>query len=136
MMKAAWPTIGLTFTLTLVAAQAGFEKLLSSAETSFDKGDLPGAEKSLLAAEKLNPKSFLVHNNLGTLYLRQRRYALAVKEFLSASALSPENADVARNLGTSYFLSKDYSGALKPLTRAKQLDGRTCGRAINSVTRC
>ena len=58
------------------------------------------------------------------MYLRQRRYALAVKEFLSASALSPENADVARNLGTSYFLSKDYSGALKPLTRAKQLDGR------------
>ncbi len=34
-----------------------------------------------MAAEKLNPKSFLVHNNLGTLYLQQQLYSLAIREF-------------------------------------------------------
>ena len=113
----------LTLAVTLAASpQANYEQLLNAAEESVKTGDLPGAEKSLVAAEKLNPKSFVVHNNLGTLYLQQQLYSLAIKEFTTASALGPDNADVARNLGTSYFLSKDYAGALKPLTRAKQLD--------------
>jgi tetratricopeptide (TPR) repeat protein len=117
-------TLLLTYAVHFAATQADFEQLLNSAEESFKKGDLPRAETLLLAAEKFNPKSFLVHNNLGTLYLQQRRYPLAIKEFRIAAALNLKSADVARNLGTSYFLSKDYAGALKPLARAKQLDER------------
>ena len=73
--------------LALASSQISFEQLLASAEDSFNRGDLARAERSLLAAEKLNPKSFLVDNNLGTLYLRQHRYPAAIKEFSGAAIL-------------------------------------------------
>ena len=106
------------------ATQGGLDQLLDSAEDRFRKGDLPGAEKILLSAEKTNPRSFVVRNNLGALYLQLRRYADAVREFSAAAALNPRSPDAVRGLGTVYFLSGDYAAALKPLERAKELDPR------------
>jgi tetratricopeptide (TPR) repeat protein len=108
----------------LANAQSSFEKYLSSAEERLRQEDFAGAEKLLLAAEKMNPKSFVVHNNLGALYLQQRRYTDSIREFTAARTLNPEDVDVVRNLGTSHFLGGDYGGALEPLMRAKELNAR------------
>jgi len=108
----------------LASAQTEFEKCLSSAEERLQRQDLRGAEKLLLAAEKMNPKSFVVHNNLGALYLQQRRYADSIRELTAARTLNPDNLDVLRNLGTSHFLAGDYAAALEPLSRSKELNAR------------
>ncbi len=117
----------LFFTLLLfqpvgTRAQSDAEQPLATAETLFQKGDLAGAEKVLSSAEKVSPQSFLIHNNLGAIYLQQRRFSNAIQEFSAASALEPNNAEVSRNLGTSYLLSGDYPRAVEPLRRAKSLN--------------
>ena len=108
----------------LARAQADFEKCLSSAEDKLRRQDLRGAEKLLLAAERMNPKSFVVHSNLGALPLQQRRYADSIRELTAARTLSPDNPDVLRNLSTSHFLAGDYAAALEPLSRSKELNAR------------
>jgi len=114
----------LTAVVRLSNAQAAFEKYLSSAEERLRQKDFAGAENLLLAAEKINPKSFIVHNNLGVLYLQERRYTDSIREFTAARTLNSDDVDVVRNLGTSHFLKGDYGGALEPLTRAKELNDR------------
>jgi tetratricopeptide (TPR) repeat protein len=104
-------------------SQTDADQSLALAEKLFQHGDSKGAERILSSAEKANPRSFLIHNNLGAIYLQQRRYTDAIQEFSAASALEPDNAEVSRNLGTSYLLSGDYPRAVEPLRRAKSLNG-------------
>jgi tetratricopeptide (TPR) repeat protein len=106
----------------LTWSQTAADRSLALAEKLFQQGDSKGAEKILVSAEKANPRSFLIHNNLGAIYLQQRRYANAIQEFSAASTLEPDNAEVSRNLGTSYLLSGDYPRAVEPLRRAKSLN--------------
>lgn len=106
----------------LLSAQTGLDEGLSRAHQSLERGDLNGAEKQLRELARLYPKSFVVHNDLGALYLQQQRYQQACRELAIAVGLNPGVADVQRNLGTCHFLRGDFANALGPLERAKALD--------------
>ena len=103
-------------------AQKALEDGLARAHQSIERGDLAGAEKQFRELTRLYPKSFVVHNDLGALYLQQHRYPQACRELTAAVALNAGSADVQRNLGTCYFLRNDFQAALAPLERAKTLE--------------
>ncbi len=66
-----------------------------------EAGELIKAEASYRAALILNPKSDLVHNNLGYNLLLQNRHEQAADEFRSALAISPHSQIARNNLGVS-----------------------------------
>jgi|GEM_PF-2468391 tetratricopeptide (TPR) repeat protein len=111
------------FRLFCLAALADeFEAGLSRAEAYVRQGDLKKAEQELLTLAKSNPMSFVVHNNLGTIYMQQQRYQVACREFAMAAELNPKLADSQRNLGTCLFQIDELAKAVEPLERAKRLD--------------
>ena len=67
-----------------------------------EKNDLDAAEKALKAA--LTADNFFgpAHNNLGAVYLQQKRFYLAAWEFQYASKLMPYSAEPKGNLGLLY----------------------------------
>ena len=95
---------------------------LERAEEMLRKGDLSGAERELLSLSRTNPRSYIVHNNLGTLYMQQHEYEAACREFKAAVELNPRVADLQRNLGTCLFQMNELSEALRPLQQALTLD--------------
>src|SRR5579862_890545 len=103
-------------------AQSGFEQKLAQAEDLLRRGDLQAAARELRELTRANPGSFVVHNNLGTVYLQLHRYPEACREFEAGVKLNPNSADVQRNLGTCLFLTGAYAKAVAPLARAKTLE--------------
>jgi tetratricopeptide (TPR) repeat protein len=64
-----------------------------------DRQDLPNAVAAFQQALQLSPKSAQTHNNLGNVYVAQKKIELAEKEFLTALRLDPANPDANYNLG-------------------------------------
>lgn len=105
-----------------LSAQSTEDRVLAHARSLLQQGSVGEAEKELKTAAALHPNSFVIHNDLGTIYLQSHRSREALQEFSIAAHLNPNNADVQRNLGTCYFLDDDYSHAIRPLERAETLD--------------
>jgi Flp pilus assembly protein TadD len=103
-------------------AQADLEQSLAHVEALLRRGDLKSAEVELRNLARLHPESFAVRNNLGALYMQQRRYPEACREFTMAVDLNPEIADVQRNLGACLVLTEAFQSAILPLRRAKTLE--------------
>jgi tetratricopeptide (TPR) repeat protein len=95
---------------------------LARAQAAIERHQWSAAEEQLRALVKLYPKSYLVHNNLGVLYLEQQRYPQACGQLAIAANLNSDAADVQRNLGTCYFVRNDYASAVAPLERSKSLN--------------
>lgn len=104
-------------------AQPALEQELARVEELLQRGDLKNAEAQLRQLARLHPTSYIVRNNLGALYMQQRRYPEACREFTAAVNLDAQIADVQRNLGACRFLSGAFERAIGPLRRAKALDG-------------
>jgi tetratricopeptide (TPR) repeat protein len=64
-----------------------------------DRQDLPDAVAAFQQALQLSPKSAPTHNNLGNVYVAQKKLELAEKEFRTALRLEPANRDANYNLG-------------------------------------
>jgi protein O-mannosyl-transferase len=105
-----------------VLAQSDLEERLGKVDVLLQRGDLKSAEVQLRDLARLHPKSFVVRNNLGALYMQQQRYPEACREFMAAADLNPEIADVQRNLGACLFLTEAFESAIVPLRRAKALE--------------
>ncbi len=106
------------------AAQQGVDQHLARAEELVRQQKWDDAERELRAAARLDPRSALVHNNLGALYMQQQRFPQACEEFGAAARLDAALPDVQRNLGACFFQQNEFSRALEPLARAKALDPR------------
>jgi type IV pilus biogenesis/stability protein PilW len=79
--------------------------------TSFlSQGNYPNALRELLIAEKLDPKSALVQNNLGLAYFWRERLDLSAKHLRRAVELNPEFTEARNN----------YARVLIELTRYDQ----------------
>lgn len=76
-------------------------------------GEIIAAEKELEHAISIDPDLGEAHNNLGTLFVKEGRYAEAVTEFKRAIAnLSYQTPEVAYfNLGNASYRLGDYSQA-------------------------
>jgi tetratricopeptide (TPR) repeat protein len=102
--------------------QSTLDQGLARCQELLRRGDLAGAEKQLRELARLHPEAYVVHNNLGALYMQLQRYPQACREFTTAAELNPRVADLQRNLGTCLFLQDDFASAIAPLERAKTID--------------
>ncbi|MBF0278075.1 MAG: tetratricopeptide repeat protein [SAR324 cluster bacterium] len=70
------------------------------------------------ATLKNNPKAWLPHYNLGTYYLDQKQYRLAIRHFNAALEDKPDHAKAYNNLGKSYAAIKQPEAALESYEHA------------------
>ena len=88
----------------------------------FQKGDLAGAEQAFSQAVQLNPDNGQAHNNLGLVYYRQHRLALAATHFQLASELRPNDALPRSNLGMTLERAGRINQAVEHYRVASQID--------------
>lgn len=81
----------------------------------FDKREYAMALKSLLEAERLDPKNPLVHNNLGLTYFMREKYDLAERSLRRALSLKSDYSDARNNLARVLIEKKEYAVAEKEL---------------------
>ncbi|MFH1084303.1 MAG: tetratricopeptide repeat protein [Chloroflexota bacterium] len=94
--------------------------LLGNAYTKKDQW--PEAEKSYLAALKLDANHVDARSNLGFVYYQSRKLDAAEKEFRQALALTPNDAEIHYNLGGVLAANNRYEEAVSEFRQATQLD--------------
>ncbi len=80
------------------------------------------AAKCYQMALKLNPKNAVVINNLGTIYVSAKQYALAEKAYRKAIKLDPQSALVHKNLGTALLAEHKYKKGWEAYQAALTID--------------
>jgi len=76
----------------------------------------------LAEAQSLEPNNSTIPAELGRLYLKTGRYALALQEFGRALALSPRDANALNNRGAALLALKQQQAARHDFTEALQID--------------
>jgi Flp pilus assembly protein TadD len=84
--------------------------------------DLEQAEKELKAALAADLFHGAAHNNLGTVYFRQKKLYLAAWEFQYAAKLMPTKAEPRNNLGLVFEAVGKLDDAVKSYEEATQLE--------------
>ena len=80
-----------------LAAQPDSAALLAAkGDVQFRRGEMSAAEKSYLAAEKLDPKEVHAHLGLAVLYRSYSLYRKAYDQLSSAHDIAPDNVEVQR----------------------------------------
>jgi tetratricopeptide (TPR) repeat protein len=81
--------------------------------------NLGQTDKAIAALEKLAPQLPLyeVYNNIGVIFVRQRKYQEAINHLKPASDAAPRDTDTLFNLGYAYYLAKDYANAVATLKK-------------------
>lgn len=77
--------------------------LLRLGTSQIEAGDYPKALRSLLEAEKLDPSSPGIQNNLGMVYFLRDRMDLSEKHISQAVKLAPGFSDAKNNLARVYI---------------------------------
>lgn len=72
----------------------------------------PGALKELLEAQKLDPTSPIIQNNLGVAYFVRKEINLAEKHLKAAMTLDSNYSEARSNYGLLLLEKQDYSAAL------------------------
>jgi tetratricopeptide (TPR) repeat protein len=73
-------------------------------------------------AVEIEPRNVIAQGNLGTMYLRLRRYDLALAPAKAAAELEPDHAPYHYRLGLCYLGLGDHPSAIRSLRRALELD--------------
>ncbi|MCM2278270.1 MAG: tetratricopeptide repeat protein [Oligoflexia bacterium] len=89
--------------------------------------DYEGALRSYQRALELNPTEPRLHNNLGVLHLRQKRFAEAEAEFLTESRLNPVDPMPLENLLVVYAHTGETAKTEAVIGRLKTLAGARAG---------
>ena len=97
------------------------DQMLALAEEFVKRGDFGSAEKEYSQITRLYPESSEAYNDLGALYMGERRFDSACSEFDLAAALSPKEAVIQQNLGICLFESNRLSRAIETLQQAESL---------------
>ncbi|MGD0789002.1 MAG: tetratricopeptide repeat protein [Terracidiphilus sp.] len=84
-----------------------------------DGQDYPDALAAFQKAFKLAPNSTKTHNNLGNLYVAQKRIDLAEKEFRTVLRLDPGNQDGNYNLGVLLMAKGSPAAAIPYFERVR-----------------
>ncbi len=84
------------------AVKAIWAPLVNSAAKAADGGDYAKAEILLKQAVEINPEGPEAYINLGTIYLKQEKWAEASEAYKKARELQPDNETLAYNLGIAY----------------------------------
>jgi tetratricopeptide (TPR) repeat protein len=102
------------------APQALFEQ----AASALQRGDLPAAEKGLLAFVQAYPRHVGGLGNLGVVYSRQGLPAKAAETWERALLLAPADPGLRTNLGLAYLRLEEYTKAQTALAPVMTPQGR------------
>jgi len=100
------------------------EQKTADAVRLMEKGKLEKADAALQEALVADVRFGPAHNNLGTVYFRQRKYYLAAWEYEYAIRLMPDRAEPYNNLGLVYDAAEKPDRAIEMFEAARQLDAR------------
>ena len=73
-------------------------------EDLFEKGDLEGALRCFSNALEIDPKTAIVHNNIGVLYYTQGDKEKALHHYEKAAEIEPQNSNFRKNLADFYHV--------------------------------
>ncbi|MBW2093733.1 MAG: protein kinase [Deltaproteobacteria bacterium] len=102
-------------------ASAAYEEALREEANSLSKTEVERAEGLLLKAVEVNPGSVKTHSKLGLLYMRQKKYAEAIRAYKTVTELDPGRTDAFFNLGYLYAVKKNYADAERMYQRVVDL---------------
>ena len=97
---------------------------LKNLEGAYNKaiGEYNLAEKSFKEAIQINKKIPDAHNNLGLLYIEQKKFDQSVESFKNAIRISPNNPFFYNNLGNALAQKNMFESALINYQKAVSLD--------------
>lgn len=84
--------------------------------------DTDDAQRCYQQAHRLDPRSAVVLNNLGSLAMSARQYPNAEKLYSKAVKLEPHNALYSKNLGTAYLADHHYKKGWESYRTALSID--------------
>ena len=93
-------------------------KLYAEAKAGEARGDLAGAAASYESLLQMAPRLAPAYNNLGSLYLRQRKYRKAVAVLEKGLKIDPKMSSASVLLGMALYELGDYAGAGRSLESA------------------
>lgn len=82
-----------------------------------EQGHYPEALRELLHAEKLDPSSPYVQNNLGLAYFMREKYDFAAKHLARAIAMKPDYSEARNNYGRVLIEQGKYAQAIEELEK-------------------
>lgn len=80
-----------------------------------EQGHYPEALRELLLAEKLDPSSANIQNNLGLAYFLREKYDLAALHLARAIELKPDYSEARNNYGRVLIEQQKYTQAIREL---------------------
>lgn len=98
------------------------ENFGKAAEIYLDKYMDKDAEKVLMEAVKLNPKTVNIFNTLGILYRRRENYQEAIRAYRRAQKINPDDENILYNLGRLYLSIGNTKECIKNLNLALNLN--------------
>jgi len=90
-----------------------------------DKQDFPAAVAALQHALQLSPNSAPTHNNLGNVYVAEKKLDAAEKEFRTGLRLDPKNRDANYNLGVLLMARGSPGEAIPYFERVRPANAET-----------
>ncbi len=101
-----------------------------------EQGDLAGAERELKVSLGADALFGPAHNNLGTVYYRQKKFYLAAWEFQYAAKLMPDRSSPPNNLALVYETVGKLDEAAKFYEKAMKLDPNVVEITVNLARVC
>lgn len=88
-----------------------------------EEGDIAKAIDYYRIAIVENPQYHKAYNNLGLLYLGQKKYTMATDCLETANELCPGDVEPIVNLGNAYYQQQDMGGALQYYEQVADING-------------
>lgn len=85
------------------------------------RGEFDRARDDLMQALQFDPKSALIHNNLGSVYEQKAELGLAIENYGAAIRLDPAYAEAFYNRAHAFIAKQDYQAAIADYDRAIDL---------------
>ena len=101
------------------------------AVTLHQEGRLQEAEAVYHEILKIDPKSYMAHNNLGLMALDNGQLEIGEILFKKAAAINPKNPDALNNIGNLYRAQRRYDQAVAVLEQAARLSPNVGGAHVN-----
>ena len=108
---------GKTSFVTLDPVGKSLEIFSSMAYKASGRTDL--ALKELRQAEKYHPNSYMVSNNMGTVFTDMKQYDKAIEYYLKTIKFTPKFENVYKNLAVNYYELKKYKECVETLDKIK-----------------
>ncbi|HEV2351387.1 MAG TPA: tetratricopeptide repeat protein [Terriglobia bacterium] len=96
--------------------------LFRQAEQLLQAGSVAKAHEKAEEGLKLDPRSAVGFNLLGSIYGQEKNYALAADAFQKALKIAPRSTEIHNNFGNTYLLAQNFDAAEKEFRASLSLD--------------